>query len=45
MIFTYWPVSNQLFQSEPLTLWCWLRVIAIAGIIFFIVEAEKAVNR
>jgi magnesium-transporting ATPase (P-type) len=45
MIFTYWPVSNQLFQSEPLTLWCWLRVIAVAGIIFFIVEAEKAVNR
>jgi len=45
LIFTYVQPFNQLFQTEPLTLWSWLRVAAVAGIMFFLVEAEKTLYR
>ena len=43
LVFTYWPVFNHLFRTEPVSLWCWLRVIAVAGSIFILVEIEKSV--
>lgn len=43
LVFTYWPVFNHLFRTEPVSLWCWLRVAAVAGSIFFLVEIEKTI--
>jgi magnesium-transporting ATPase (P-type) len=45
LLFTYWPVFNFLFGTAPITLWCWLRVTAVAVVIFFLVEAEKSCYR
>ena len=43
VLFTYWPVFNHLFRTEPVSFWCWLRVTAVAGSIFILVEIEKSV--
>lgn len=40
-LFTYWPVFNHLFKTEPVDLVSWLRIIAVSSSIFFIVEFEK----
>ena len=46
VLFTYFPVFNRLFQTEPLALFTWLRITAVAASIFFLVELEKlVVNR
>ncbi len=45
IVFTYWTVLNRLFRTEPIGPWSWLRIIAASAIIFFIVEAEKAIIR
>ena len=41
LLFTYWPIFNRLFQTEPINLGNWLLVLAITVCIFFIVELEK----
>ena len=43
LMFTYWPVLNNLFKTEPIDMWSWLRIIAASATILFIVEAEKAI--
>ena len=42
LIFTYWPVCNTLFATEAMSLLSWVRVIAAAATIFFVVEIEKS---
>ncbi len=45
MLFTYaWPLQL-LFGTAPLGLGAWLRIVAFAGLVFLLVEAEKAVHR
>ncbi len=43
LMFTYWPVLNHLFKTEPIDMWSWFRIIAASASILFIVEAEKAI--
>ena len=45
IVFTYWPVLNNLFRTQPIDLWSWLRIIAASAVIFFIVEGEKTIIR
>ena len=45
IMFTYWPVLNNLFKTGPIDLWSWLRIIAVSASILFIVEMEKAIMR
>jgi magnesium-transporting ATPase (P-type) len=41
VLFTYLPVMNHLFRSAPLDAASWLRIAAVAGIAFAVVELEK----
>jgi cation-transporting P-type ATPase F len=41
MLFTYTPVMNRLFQSTPLSLDAWTRILAITFLSFIAVELEK----
>ncbi len=41
MLFTYAPVMNRLFQSTPLSLDAWTRILAITFLSFIAVELEK----
>lgn len=45
LLFTYVPVMNTLFGTEPLDLNAWLHCIAIGVAVFVLVEIEKAVRR
>ena len=42
LAFTYVPVMNTLFDSTPMTVGDWLRVLAVAAAAFVLVEIEKA---
>jgi len=44
MLFTYTPVMNTLFKSAPLSAESWLRVLAVAAVVFAVVEFEKWVR-
>lgn len=41
LLFTYAPVMNRLFHTAPISLESWLRIGAVAGALFAIVEFEK----
>ncbi len=41
LLFTYVPVMNRLFHSAPLPAESWLRIVAVAGAVFVLVELEK----
>jgi magnesium-transporting ATPase (P-type) len=43
VMFTYWPLLNHLFETEPIDMWSWFRIVAASASILFIVEAEKVV--
>ena len=43
VMFTYWPLLNHLFKTEPIGMWSWFRILAVSASILFIVEAEKAI--
>ncbi|MFH8249658.1 cation-translocating P-type ATPase [Microbacterium sp. B2969] len=45
LIFTYVPVMNTLFESEPLAAASWILPVVLSIAIFFIVEVLKAVFR
>lgn len=45
LLFTYAPFMQFLFSSRPLTAQAWLAVVAVAAMIFLLVETEKAVRR
>jgi cation-transporting ATPase F len=41
LLFTYLPLMNRSFQSSPVGLVSWLRIIAASVVILFVVELEK----
>jgi len=41
IVYTYLPVMNRLFQSAPIDLGAWVRIVAAGIIAFAIVEFEK----
>ena len=45
LVFTYVPVMNTLFESEPLAAASWILPIVLSVVIFFAVEVLKAVFR
>ncbi len=44
IIYTYAPFMNTIFQSAPITLESWLRVILIGASVYFIVGLEKTIT-
>jgi Ca2+-transporting ATPase len=45
MIFTYLPLANNIFQSAPLTLLDWAKILIFALLVFLLVELEKGIRR
>ena len=45
MAFTYLPLMQSLFHTAPIGLEVWLRMVALAVLVFLLVEIEKAVLR
>jgi cation-transporting ATPase F len=41
IVYTYLPVMNRLFQSAPIDLAAWGRIVAAGIIVFAIIEFEK----
>lgn len=41
IVYTYLPVMNRLFQSAPIDLGAWVRIVAAGLLAYLIVEAEK----
>jgi magnesium-transporting ATPase (P-type) len=41
LLFTYLPLMNKLFHTAPINAESWLRVAAVAGAAFVVVEFEK----
>jgi cation-transporting ATPase F len=41
LLFTYAPVMNKLFHTAPINTESWLRIAAVAGVAFLVVELEK----
>ena len=44
LLFTYLPIMNLLFHSAPIDALAWLRILAVSGVTFGVVEAEKWVR-
>ncbi len=44
LLFTYLPTMNALFQSAPIGLDAWWRILAVAAFAYFIVGVEKTVT-
>jgi magnesium-transporting ATPase (P-type) len=43
--FTYLPVFNTLFRTEPLAPQSWIPALSVGLVLYFVVETEKAVGR
>jgi cation-transporting P-type ATPase F len=43
--YTYLPAMNTIFQSAPLDLETWLRIMVLAAIAYFIIELDKWIRR
>jgi cation-transporting P-type ATPase F len=41
LLFTYTPLMNRLFHTAPIGVGSWLRIAAVAAVVFAIVELEK----
>ena len=44
IVFTYTPVMNEIFQSKPIGIESWLKILAVAVITFLIIEIKKLVS-
>jgi cation-transporting P-type ATPase F len=44
-IYTYLPVMNLIFQSAPIEIASWLRILALAAIAYAIIEFDKWIRR
>jgi cation-transporting ATPase F len=44
LLFTYLPFFHLAFESAPITLAAWLRIVAVAVVILLVVEVEKALH-
>jgi Ca2+-transporting ATPase len=45
LLFTYLPQANYIFQSAPLELLDWVKILAFAMLVYFLVELEKGIRR
>lgn len=45
ILFTYAPVMNRLFQTEPIPLQSWAMILAVALSVFLLIELEKWIVR
>jgi hypothetical protein len=45
LLFTYQPIMQTAFGSQPIGLWEWVLIFAGSSAIFGVVEAEKAIRR
>lgn len=45
LLFTYAPFMNAIFDTAPLTLADWLRVLAVSLAVYFLIELEKWLGR
>ena len=45
LLYTYVPIMNTLFESEPLSATDWILPIVLSFVIFFAIEALKALFR
>lgn len=43
--FTYIPVMNEIFQSNPIGIDSWLKIIGVSLVTFALIEIKKVVNR
>ena len=44
LAFTYLPVMNELFHTQPIPLWWWGAFTAAGGLVFVVVEIKKALT-
>jgi len=44
IVFTYTPVMNEIFQSKPIGIESWLKIIGVSIITFLIIEIKKFVS-
>ena len=44
IVFTYIPVMNEIFQSKPIELDSWLKIIGVSLTTFLIIEIKKFVS-
>jgi Ca2+-transporting ATPase len=44
IVFTYIPVMNEIFQSKPIELDSWLKIIGVSLVTFLIIEIKKFVS-
>ena len=42
--FTYIPVMNEIFQSKPIGIDSWLKIIGVSLVTFTLIEIKKIVN-
>ncbi len=45
LLYTYLPMMQLFFHSAPLSAEAWLRIIAVGGLLFILVEVEKSLMR
>jgi Ca2+-transporting ATPase len=45
LIYTYAPFMNKIFQSEPISGFDWLLIIAVSVAVYIVVDVEKWVRR
>lgn len=45
MIFTYVPFMNVLFETHPISLEAWLKIIGVSVLTFVIIEVEKQISK
>ena len=45
IVLTYWPPMNVLFRTAPLPLGMWGQILALAAVMFLLVEGAKAITR
>jgi cation-transporting ATPase F len=43
--YTYVPAMNAIFQSAPIDLETWLRILTLAGVAHVIIELDKWIRR
>jgi cation-transporting ATPase F len=45
LLYTYMPAMNLIFESSPISLDAWLRILAVSAIAFLLVELQKWIRR
>jgi cation-transporting P-type ATPase F len=45
IIFTYLSTMNEIFQSQPIDIYSWLKIIGVSFVTFIIIEIKKSLRR